>query len=273
MSRDALSPASRGSWFAAAAFFAAAAACAIVAIFWLTGAGRDAETVSAAQAAIVKAKPKRPIATAAGVKGESSPAFPQVGWIIGDRISVRSAADRNAEVVKVFNQFRPDYRPTPLHAFEMKEVNGVAWYHIRIPGRPNGQTGWVLASQATWEPLQYRIVIDLSSRTLRLFKDGKIDFKTDVAVGAPGMETPTGSFYVQSGFAPSLDYLGDYAFETSAYSKLSDWPGGGIIGIHGWNDPSVMGKAVSHGCIRLTNPSIRYLRDNVPVGTSVDIKQ
>jgi lipoprotein-anchoring transpeptidase ErfK/SrfK len=191
----------------------------------------------------------------------------------GSKLQARVAPNAKAKVVREFRQFRSDYRPTPLHAFEEKKVGRTSWYHILIPGRPNGQTGWVQKGQATWQPLPYRIVIDLSERTLRLMKGATVKFTTKVAVGAPGMETPTGRFYVQSGFDPELGYLGAYAFETSAYSKLSDWPGGGIVGIHGWNDPSVMGKAVSHGCVRLTNSAINFLRSRVPVGTPIAIQQ
>jgi lipoprotein-anchoring transpeptidase ErfK/SrfK len=65
--------------------------------------------------------------------------------------------------------------------------------------------------------------------------------------------------------------LGAYAFETSAYSKLSDWPGGGIVGVHGTNTPALIGRAVSHGCVRLRNRDIEYLRTVVRPGTPVKI--
>jgi lipoprotein-anchoring transpeptidase ErfK/SrfK len=96
-----------------------------------------------------------------------------------------------------------------------------------------------------------------------------------VAVGAPGAETPLGLFYVTWKFDPSIDanwaILGTYAFETSAYSKLTDWPGGGIVGVHGTPWPELLGQAVSHGCIRLANENIQFLRSRVPLGTPVKI--
>ena len=64
--------------------------------------------------------------------------------------------------------------------------------------------------------------------------------KGKVAVGAPGVETPTGLFFVRSQFTPSAEILGAFAFETSAYST-SGPAGGGIVGVHGtpWPRPSV----------------------------------
>jgi hypothetical protein len=60
---------------------------------------------------------------------------------------------------------------------------------------------------------------------------------------APGAETPTGLFYVQSKFTPTAPILGAYAFETSAYSKPSDWPGGGVVGVHGTPWPAPASRA------------------------------
>ena len=86
------------------------------------------------------------------------------------------------------------------------------------------------------------------------------------------METPLGLYYVTVRFKPIKEpFLGAFAFETSAYSKLSDWPGGGVVGLHGWNDPSVLGKAVSHGCIRVSNATAAFLRDRIPVGTPIRV--
>ena len=89
--------------------------------------------------------------------------------------------------------------------------------------------------------------------------------------GAPGMETPLGLFYVQAKFRPSEPVLGAYAFQTSGYSKLSDWPGGGVVGVHGTNTPQLIGQAVSHGCVRLRNVDIEFLRSVVRVGTPIKI--
>jgi lipoprotein-anchoring transpeptidase ErfK/SrfK len=52
---------------------------------------------------------------------------------------------------------------------------------------------------------------------------------------------------------------------------LSDWPGGGVVGVHGTNTPWLIGQAVSHGCVRLRNSDVLALRKLVRVGTPVKI--
>jgi lipoprotein-anchoring transpeptidase ErfK/SrfK len=106
-----------------------------------------------------------------------------------------------------------------------------------------------------------------------VFRNGKHAWHGKVAVGAPGMETPLGHYYVDATFVPQGDpFFGVYALETSAYSKLTEWPGGGVVGIHGTNMPWLLGKAVSHGCIRVSNKTAAALRRLAPLGTPILIK-
>jgi lipoprotein-anchoring transpeptidase ErfK/SrfK len=65
--------------------------------------------------------------------------------------------------------------------------------------------------------------------------------------------------------------LGKFAFETSAYSSLSEWPVVGIVGIHGTYEPQLLGQAVSHGCVRVSNRDILRLRARVGLGTPIRI--
>ena len=74
-----------------------------------------------------------------------------------------------------------------------------------------------------------------------------------------------------SRFAPRNTFLGSYALETSAYSKLSEWPGGGVVGIHGTPRPDLLGQAVSHGCIRVSNAAAVELKRLAPRGTPIRI--
>ena len=68
-------------------------------------------------------------------------------------------------------------------------------------------------------------------------------------------------------------FYGPIALGTSARSAtLTDWPGGGYIGIHGTNEPDLIPGAVSHGCIRLRNADMLRLARFVPVGSSLTIR-
>jgi lipoprotein-anchoring transpeptidase ErfK/SrfK len=198
---------------------------------------------------------------------------PAAGLINWAQVAVRAQPDRQAQRTAVLTQFRPDFRPRVVLALGVRrDTSGKPeWYRISLPGRPNGRTGWVPAESVDLKPIRKEIVIDRSARTLELRDAGRVVLSTRVAVGAYGMETPLGRFYVMAKFRPTAPILGAFGFETSAYSKLSEWPGGGVVGIHGTNTPSLLGQAVSHGCIRVANEAILRLKDLVPVGTPITI--
>ncbi len=203
--------------------------------------------------------------------GATVPAAGHINWA---QVIVRAKPSVTAARTTVLTQFRPDFRPRVVLALGVRHdgEGQPSWYRISLPGRPNGRTGWVPAGSVDLRPIRKEIVIDRSERTLELRDAGRVVLRTRVAVGAYGMETPLGRFYVMAKFRPTASVLGAFAFETSAYSKLSEWPGGGIVGIHGTNTPSLLGQAVSHGCIRVANEAILRLRRLVPVGTPIRIR-
>ena len=225
--------------------------------------------------------------------GASSQAPPKAvvgaGTINVPTLLVRKAPDAHSSVIARLSEFRPqDYRPRyilavgtkmtkpakrkPGKAAAVSASSTPAWYKITVPGRPNGRTGWVQAKQVSIRPMPWQVVVYRGSRVIQLWKGKQLVYTSKVAVGAPGMETPLGLFYVTVRFKPVTEpFLGAFAFETSAYSKLSDWPGGGVVGLHGWNDPSVLGQAVSHGCIRVSNETADFLRDRIPLGTPIRV--
>jgi len=200
-------------------------------------------------------------------------AVARAGHIVWAQVVVRSQPDKLAPRKTVLTQFRRDFRPRVVLALGARyDAEGrPAWYRISLPGRPNGRTGWVPADSVEVKPIRQEIVIDRSERRLELRVAGKVRLRTTVAVGAPGMPTPLGLFYVVAKYKPDNPFLGAFAFETSAYSSLSDWPGGGIVGIHGTSVPSLLGQAVSHGCVRVENGAILRLSRLTPVGTPIRI--
>jgi len=94
-----------------------------------------------------------------------------------------------------------------------------------------------------------------------------------VATGTGGTPTPHGHFYLTELLAPTNAGYGPYAFGLSAFSDvLSSFGGGpGQIGLHGTDDAASIGKAASHGCIRLANPDITELAQLLPLGTPITI--
>lgn len=196
----------------------------------------------------------------------------RAGVLLTTRVAVRAKPSGAARVVTTLRQFRPDFRPTTLLVLgETKDARGTKWLRILLAMRPNGRMGWVPArSVQTWA-VHRRVVVDLSSRTLRVVERGRTRLTTRVAIGKPGAETPIGRFYVTATFRPKERFYGDWALETSAYSRLSDWPGGGVVGIHGTSMPSLLGQAASHGCVRVSNTAAKALKRLVRPGTPVQI--
>jgi hypothetical protein len=118
------------------------------------------------------------------------------------------------------------------------------------------------------------IVVRVAARTIevRRIADHRLLLRSVVAVGRPGAETPIGrNFYVQARFTSDDPFFGPFVLETSAYSRLSEWPGGGLAGIHGTDRPDLLGRAVSHGCIRVSNAVARSLERLAPLGTPIDL--
>jgi lipoprotein-anchoring transpeptidase ErfK/SrfK len=196
------------------------------------------------------------------------------GTLNWSHVAVRAKPSEKARRVRVLKDFRPDFSPQYVLALSMltdPKTGEPTWYRISLPGRPNGQTGWVRAGALELRPVTKRLIIDRSARRFEFWQGGKLVRVGNVAVGKPGAETPTGLFYVQSKFVPNTSILGAFAFETSAYSKLTDWPGGGVVGVHGTPWPWLLGHAVSHGCVRLHNDDVRWLRSRVPEGMPIKI--
>lgn len=148
---------------------------------------------------------------------------------------------------------------------------GATWIRIRIPARPNGRTGWVKqVSVGNMRTVHTALRIQRGRRAT-LYRRGRAVFSAPVGTGAPGTPTPAGQFWIREKFRAHGGIYGPYAFGTAAYSVLSDWPRGGVVGIHGTNQPGLIPGYPSHGCVRLRNSDITRLYRLMPVGTPVRI--
>jgi lipoprotein-anchoring transpeptidase ErfK/SrfK len=150
------------------------------------------------------------------------------------------------------------------------------WLEVALPIRPNGTTGWVRAAAGELRTTSYHIDVDLQDRRVSLFDGDEVMLSSEAAIGAPDTPTPTGSFFVtdlvETG-DPDGSY-GDHAIGLSGHSnELTEFAGGdGQIGVHGTNQPSSIGQAVSHGCVRLPNDVVAELVQRVPLGTPVTVR-
>lgn len=148
------------------------------------------------------------------------------------------------------------------------------WVRVRLPKLPNGTTGWVPRSAlGPFHQIWTHLVIDRTLFTATLYRRGAAVFRTRVGVGKPYWPTPAGEFYVRERITGFSDLIyGPIAFGTNARSAvLTDWPGGGFIGIHGTNQPEILPGQVSHGCVRMPNSAVKRLSRLMPLGTPVTI--
>jgi lipoprotein-anchoring transpeptidase ErfK/SrfK len=158
---------------------------------------------------------------------------------------------------------------------EQRDAAGERWVRLRLPQRPNAVTGWVRrAALGPYQLLHTRLVVNRRTFRITLYEHGKQRFRARVGVGARGTPTPAGSFWIREKFRVRGNSLyGTRAIGTAAYSDvLTDWPGGGVIGIHGTNQPRLIPGRPSHGCIRMRNRDIERLYALTPVGTPLRIK-
>ncbi|MBU5443434.1 L,D-transpeptidase [Paenibacillus sp. CECT 9249] len=108
----------------------------------------------------------------------------------------------------------------------------------------------------------YRIIVDLSDRMLYLLNDDIVVRGYPVGIGKMLTQTPSGEFTIVN---KSPNPGGPFGAYWMGLSKPH-------YGIHGTNNPSSIGKEVSHGCIRMYNQDVLELAKMIPVGTRVTIR-
>ena len=192
------------------------------------------------------------------------------------RTSVRSAPSTRARVVGTISTVTPEYFPNLVQTLNvLRYPNGQTWIRVRMASLPNSKTGWVRRGKlGRYRTVNTRLLVSRSGLRATLYRRGKPIFRTAIGVGQSRWPTPRGDFYVRevlSGY--NMPVYGPIAFGLSARSNvLTDWPGGGFIGIHGTNQPGILPGRVSHGCVRMPNAAIRRLARLMPLGTPVQIR-
>jgi lipoprotein-anchoring transpeptidase ErfK/SrfK len=127
---------------------------------------------------------------------------------------------------------------------------------------------------------QTQVVVDLSDRRTYVYRYDQVIASYPIAIGKKGWETPTGSFQViHKEHHPIWKHpITGEIFEAGTDSPLGDrwigfWSDGrNEIGFHGTPNTDLIGAAVSHGCLRMRNPDVRMLYEQVDLGTPVLVR-
>ncbi len=155
-----------------------------------------------------------------------------------------------------------------------RDAAGRLWVRVRLAALPNGRTGWVPRSAlGAYGSVRTRLIIDRHTLTATLLRDGRAVLRAPVGIGTASAPTPAGTFVVRDVLRRYRSaFYGPVAFGTSARSAtLTDWPGGGYVGIHGTDRPELLPGRVSHGCIRMRNRDVTRLARLMPTGTPLTI--
>jgi len=154
-------------------------------------------------------------------------------------------------------------------------ADGLVWLHVRLPGRPNGQTGWITQRATSASTTSWHIVVDTSRRRVIVYRKGRPVRIVKAVVGKPSTPTPHGEFFVEEAIQlRAADVGAPYALALSARSNvLQEFDGGpGQVALHGLaNVGGIPGTAASHGCVRLDNDVMRWLVVRIGPGVPVTI--
>jgi lipoprotein-anchoring transpeptidase ErfK/SrfK len=189
------------------------------------------------------------------------------------RATVRSAPRPSARAVEHVRFWTEHEHPEVYLVLESRVVDDRPWLRVRLPGRPNGRTGWVPATAlGPLNVVRTQLVVDRRTARATLYRDGRPTWRAPVGVGAAGTPTPSGRFWVRERMRGDGAAYGPWAFGTSASSSMRDWWFGGVIGIHGTDQPGLIPGRPSHGCIRVRNADLVRLVKRMPIGTPIRIR-
>jgi len=189
-------------------------------------------------------------------------------------VDAKAAPSRDSSTLASFTRINAQGAPQVFDLQRQVTAGDGIWYRALLPVRPNGTFGFVPASALRLSQTPFRIQVSRANLALSLWKGCRLVRTYRIGLGTLDTPTPIGTFYLNSLLKPPTPntVYGEYAYGLSAYSDaITTWRGGGVIGLHGTNDPSSIGKRKSHGCIRMRNADIRALVKILPLGTPIEI--
>ena len=150
---------------------------------------------------------------------------------------------------------------------------------VVIAGQAMGQaavSGPVTTQSAQIVTVQVKrtIVVSLEDRKLALVEDGQLRKVYTVAVGKPSTPSPVGTFTIERRVKnPVYQHEGKVVQPGPGNPVGTRWMGLSVkgYGIHGTNEPKSIGKAASHGCIRMARKDLEEMYEMVHVGDTVEL--
>lgn len=192
-------------------------------------------------------------------------------------VKARRAPDTAAGVaakIVHYTEFSRGANILMVTATKADQEGDVTWVQVQLPGRPNGRRAWVPRDAVQIAKTPYRVRIRVKSRKLEVLKRGRVVTSVPAAVGTGGTPTPLGHWAIRDVYPAPGDLLGPAIMVLTANSTVLQTFGGrghGEVAIHGWPDSTVLGRAVSHGCVRVSRQAVAGLAKRITGGTPVDV--
>lgn len=209
--------------------------------------------------------------------GARPPARQPLVTMLRDRVA-RTAPSVHAAQLERVSARRPLTRVRTVLPLLDSAVSrdGRSWVRVRLPGRPNGHSGWIPKAHTRRGSTSWSIAVALAPRRVTVFYEARVVRRFTAIVGAPTTPTPRGRlFFVEEALGlGSSQAGGPFALATSARSTVfQEFDGGpGQIALHGTgNLAGTLGTAASHGCVRLSPRAITWLARRIGAGVPVRI--
>ena len=195
--------------------------------------------------------------------------------LLADQVA-RTGPSRDARRVATVRGRRPLTRVrTVLPVIGERSGRHGGWFHVRLPGRPNGHTAWIRAAATRRSSTPWYARVRLSTRVVTVFHHGRAVRRFRAVVGRPATPTPRGRFFVEEAVALAPGAPGGpYALALSARSEVfQEFHGGpGQTALHGVTGLSgAAGTAASAGCIRMSTRATTWLARRLGAGVPVDV--
>lgn len=205
---------------------------------------------------------------------------------IQQRIPIRS--NETNETLEVVSRSAPrpsaspsrdiNFRPTPFSLAALPNRMGLPLFLGSTS--PAATQSSQPSTQKPAQPPPTRLLVDLSDRTVKVYRGNQLMRSYPVAVGQDGWETPSGTFQVT---LMEKDPLWEHPLTGEVFPPgpknplgsrwIGFWSGPQYeIGFHGTSRPDLIGLAVSHGCLRMHESDIQDLYRYVQVGTEVTVR-
>jgi lipoprotein-anchoring transpeptidase ErfK/SrfK len=191
--------------------------------------------------------------------------------VLERRVALRAGPGRDSPVLARLRRKTEFDSPTVL------AVTGRSgrWLRVISTELPNGRRGWIPLGSVRLGANPWRVTADVSSRTVSVYRRGRLKRRFSVAVGGSATPTPTGRFAVTDKIR-----MNDHAAYGCCALALTGhqtrmargWSGGDRLAIHGTQLTGTIGSAASLGCLRARDADARYLISRVWLGTVVTIR-